>query len=278
MTITTRFTSTAMTRIALLTLLALGATAQAQPGPGPHGRGPNAPGVQNAPTPAGPRGPERPFMGRMMMVHRGEGRRGDHEGREGKKHGRKHDFMMGQMLLRPEVRQKFNITDEQVQKIKDLQYNADRRKIELESQAKLAKLDLKRLLQENRPDRAKVLEQVDAVAKAKTELGRLKVETHLSMREVLTDDQINKIKTELQQRKWGRGHGGPGQDQGFGRRMGFGRGFGQDAPAGQAGERMNRIRERMEQRRLGEQAETPAPPAPPTPPAAAPAPATPPQS
>jgi Spy/CpxP family protein refolding chaperone len=136
-------------------------------------------------------GPEagRPFM----MAHRG----GEGWGREEHK-GWKH--LSPKMLLNPQVRQKLGLTDDQVKKIQDLTYNNEKQVIELETKLKLAELDMRRLMQEKRPDRGKVLSQVDAIAQAKTAVAKQKVTGMLDVRDILTDQQVDQIHKFIQER------------------------------------------------------------------------------
>ena len=205
MTTTSRSASSTLIKIALVTLLAVATAAHAQqPGPG----GPQ--GFQGAP--GGHPGIVREHVKARLLEAR-------QRGPEGGK-------LSEAILLSPRVCEKLGLSEEQTAKIKATRLNGEKQAITLEAQARIAELDLKQLLEQNRPDQAKVLAQVDNVSRAKAALAKVKVQQHLAIRAILTDPQIEKIKTFIQER--GTKRGAPGRG---GRRGGFGRGeFGQGGP------------------------------------------------
>lgn len=136
-------------------------------------------------------------------------------------HGRMHHrgSLESRWLLTPQAQEKLILTPDQVNRIKKIDYEAQKAGIGLDAQIRLARLDFKRLMQTERPDRQKVLAQADTLAKITAEKRKLVLTHRLDVRDVLTDDQLKKIKefrAEHRQamqgrpgRSWRR-QGGPG--------------------------------------------------------------------
>jgi Spy/CpxP family protein refolding chaperone len=139
--------------------------------------------------------------------------------------GRKHQRgFSSHWLLKSETQQKLGLTKDQVNKIQKIDYDTQKSAIQLEAQIRLAHLDFKQLMKNDRPDRQKVMAQADTLANNIVQLHKLMLTHKLDVRDVLTDDQIKKMK-ELKKefkgagpekwggrhRKWGgRRPGGPG--------------------------------------------------------------------
>ena len=203
--------------LAILGLLGLTIPAMGQPGQpgGPQGRGPRG-GRAFAGRPFA--GAERPgFMKSAIMARLAHGQFGPQKG-----------GFSGKQLLLPQVREKLGITDDQAKKIETLAYTNEKQAIDLEAKVKQAELDLKQSMTQKRPDKNKVLAQVDTVSKAKADLAKLKVSEHLGVREILTDAQVEKIEKFIKSQHrggprgpmmhGGRGFGGRGGHEGFGGR------------------------------------------------------------
>jgi hypothetical protein len=149
-------------------------------------------------------------------------------------------------VLSPEVREKIALTDEQVEALEAKQYDHQRAMIELEARQELTELDLRRLLDTTGDlDRDKVMDQIDAVGALRAEQQKLAVDCHLTVREILTDEQSKQVRELVQERLEARrdsvretvadagrrrGISGPGADRPrFGRQRGPGN---DDAPRG----------------------------------------------
>jgi Spy/CpxP family protein refolding chaperone len=105
-------------------------------------------------------------------------------------------------VLSPDVREKIVLTDDQIETLEDRQYAHRRATIELEADTELAELELGRLVQaDRRPDRDKVLSQVEAIGKLRTERQKLDVENLLALRETLTDEQVAQVRQLARDRR-----------------------------------------------------------------------------
>jgi Spy/CpxP family protein refolding chaperone len=97
------------------------------------------------------------------------------------------------------------VDDATLAKIKDRIYAAEKEHIELRAQAGTARLELRRMLDADQPERAKVLKQVDVVGEIETKLRKNRIGLLLSVRELLTPEQRGKLERMLASRKHERG-------------------------------------------------------------------------
>ena len=127
---------------------------------------------------------------------------------------------MGKMF-RPEMidglAAELGVADTVVKQIKDKAYKADQDAIKLRADLDSARLEMRRMMDEDKPDQAKVLKQVEVVGGLETELKKNRIRLLLSVRELLTPDQRKKLQKIMAERmEHGRGMG-PGmgdEDQG----------------------------------------------------------------
>jgi len=119
------------------------------------------------------------------------------------------------------------LKDWQVKKIKDLVYNTQKKTIPLRAKMQSARLDLRRLMDADKPDRNKVLKQLEVVGGIEIQLKKSHIGLLLSVRSQLTREQRTKLLQLIKERRgkrWrhfkgrghGRGKGGPGGGRGFG--------------------------------------------------------------
>ena len=133
-------------------------------------------------------------------------------------------------LFRPEVIEavaaELGLAGDVVAKIKEQVYRADKDVIKIRADLEAARLELRRLMDEDRTNAAQVMKQVEAVGGLETELRKNRVRLLLSVRELLTPEQRKNLQRVLMEQFGGRGRrsgwdrGGPDSDGG----MGTGRG------------------------------------------------------
>jgi Spy/CpxP family protein refolding chaperone len=104
------------------------------------------------------------------------------------------------LLLTPQAREALELTDEQVQKIEQADFETQNRVIDLDAQAAKADLELQRLTSADELDRGKILERIDAMGKIQTDQRKLNVERHFAIQDALTADQIQKARDLVAER------------------------------------------------------------------------------
>jgi Spy/CpxP family protein refolding chaperone len=170
------------------------APALAQMGPG-HGPGPGGP------PPAGP----KEGRGKMMMG----GGMGGMDMDEGcdpascpmmQGHGDDHPGMHLRML--EHVVDDLGLSEAARKNVRDAIYEATKQAITLGAELAQTGLELRRLMEQDKPDVEAVLKQVEKIGQLRTELMKLHVRTVLKIEQLLTPDQRKKLR--------GRMHGMPG--------------------------------------------------------------------
>ncbi|MBI5508323.1 MAG: periplasmic heavy metal sensor [Deltaproteobacteria bacterium] len=131
--------------------------------------------------------------------------------------------MGGGRGFRPEmiavIGAELGVADSVLGQIKDKSYKSDQEAIKLRADLDSARLEMRRLMDEDKPDPAKVMKQIDAVGNLETELKKNRVRLLLSVRELLTPDQRKKLQKVMAERIGAgrRMRGGfPGDEQGEG--------------------------------------------------------------
>ena len=152
--------------------------------------------------------------------HRGAMGSGEHGGRWGHRHGgfgregrrgQRHSGF-ARLLNDPSIRQQAGITDEQAATIR--KQELDFRKTEIRGRADLAvqRIDLKALLAADKPDRAAINAKLAEISAAQLSLQKSSIDYRLSMREVISTQQREKLR-QLMRNRWQRegGHRGEGR-------------------------------------------------------------------
>lgn len=114
------------------------------------------------------------------------------------------------------------VADAVVVQIRERAYKADQEAIKLRAELDTARLALRRLMDEDNPDVARVMKQVEALGAVETELKKSRIRLLLSVRELLTADQRKKLRRLAIERMRGAGPGDD-DDDGFGKGLGGGR-------------------------------------------------------
>jgi len=145
----------------------------------------------------------------------------------------------------PKVAQELGLTPDQVQKLEDLQYQHQKQMIDVRRDMALKRLDLKREMQKDNPDRATVDKLIDESSALKGRMQKMRLNHMLDAKKVLTPEQVQKVKERMAERRGRMRERGQdrfrqrdfrgGQGQGPGRGRGFGKDQGQGLSPGPAG-------------------------------------------
>jgi len=160
----------------------------------------------------GPRGPMQPGgpdveQGQWGQRHDGFGG-GDHMGMRGFGRARG-EFGLARLLNNPAIREKLGITAEQAGALR--KQESDFRKAEIRERADLEvkRVDLKDLLDADKPDRAAIDSKLQEISTARLALEKSAVHYRLAMREAITPAQREKLHQVMSERF--RHEGGPGR-------------------------------------------------------------------
>ena len=182
--------------------------AQDEPqGPPPGQQGPQDEFVAGGPMQPGDPGDQR---GPGGPGEQGFGR-GERMGRRGFERGRG-EFGLAHLLNNPAIREKLGITAEQLGAIR--KQESDFRKAEIRDRADLEvkRVDLKDLLEADKPDRAAIDAKLQEISNSRLALEKSRVHFHLAMKEAITPEQREKLH-QLMSERW-RHEGGPGRPGG----------------------------------------------------------------
>ena len=127
-------------------------------------------------------------------------------------------------MMKKVLKEKVGLNDQQIQKISQLQYQADREKLDIHHEIQKTRLDLEHQMQADKPSKAKVFAQIEKVGALETRLKKNRVSLMLEIRKLVTTEQWQKMeelhakrkmmRRERRQRKrfegGPRGPGGPG--------------------------------------------------------------------
>jgi len=117
------------------------------------------------------------------------------------------EFGLARLLNDPAIREKLGITAEQVGAIR--KQESDFRKTEIRDRADLAvkRVDLRDLLEAEKPDRAAVDSKLQEISTARLALEKSAIHYHLAMREAITPEQRQELHQLMSERF--RHEGGP---------------------------------------------------------------------
>jgi len=149
---------------------------------------------------------------------RGEWGRGQEDFRGGERMGRpgfgreRGEFGLARILKDPAIGEKLGITAEQAGAIR--KQESDFRKAEIRDRADLEvkRVDLKDLLEADKPDRAAIDAKLQEISNSRLALEKSRVHFHLAMKEAITPEQREKLH-QLMSERW-RHEGGPGRPGG----------------------------------------------------------------
>lgn len=120
-----------------------------------------------------------------------------------------HDRDFGRWWNDPMLAQKLNITADQKQKMDSIYEQHKLKLIDLNADLQKQELLLQPMISSDNPDRAKTLAQIDSVVNARAALERENAHMLFAIRETLTPEQWQKLKTMRHMHRRDR-RGGPG--------------------------------------------------------------------
>ncbi len=201
--------------------------------PGGAVMGPGGPGGgdEGFVDPDGPGGPGGARDGGRGDWGRGRG------GFERGGHGR-HEFGLSRILSNPEIQQKVGVTPEQVAKIRQQETAFRKTAIQQRADLEVKQIDLGDLLAADKPDRAAIDRQLQAISASRLAMDKSRVDFRLNMKDALTPEQREKLRQAMKDRMQARrGEGRRGGPGGHGQRgPGSGGGGGAAAPPANPGE------------------------------------------
>lgn len=136
------------------------------------------------------------FLAGSIMAQQGK--------RSFKSFGRHHGMSKNQMHKQPYLgnswddildnRKKLNLSDEQVEKIKNMKFEFSTGQVDRRADIAKAKIELRRLKADENASRESVMEAIDNLAIAKAELEKARYSYRMDYRSILTDEQFEKMK------------------------------------------------------------------------------------
>lgn len=111
------------------------------------------------------------------------------------------------LMLTPEVVEQIGLTEEQESKLKDLRDAHQDQVLEIKQKIERAELELARLTEDDNPSESKITAKIREISSLRTDLQLAGVELYFAARKILTDEQIEKLKTLRPALGAGRGPG-----------------------------------------------------------------------
>jgi len=147
--------------------------------------------------------------------------------------------ILQRLLDNPDKLKELGITEEQAGQLQASFYELEKKMVTLQSDAELAQIELRRLMDADAPDKAAVLAAVDQAGAARTAIQKAMVEQRLAVRDILGEETARKIKHLIGERMRQARGGGDDDDRprgpkGEGRGEGRGEGKGEHRGDGKA--------------------------------------------
>ncbi|MEW5806970.1 MAG: Spy/CpxP family protein refolding chaperone [Acidobacteriota bacterium] len=101
---------------------------------------------------------------------------------------------VGKLLNNPEFIEKLGLTPEQITKLKKLHFEHQKKMINLHSNLELKRLEIRSLLDEDKLDKNLIRQKAKEIAASESDLALEKLEMMLAGGDVLTKEQIDKVK------------------------------------------------------------------------------------
>ncbi len=86
-----------------------------------------------------------------------------------------------------------SLTADQIESIKEIQYNFEKVEIGLRADLKTSRLELRHLMMQKQPDKKEISKLIDRIADTQKQLLKNNVDRKLSTKEVLTQEQFEKF-------------------------------------------------------------------------------------
>ncbi len=106
-----------------------------------------------------------------------------------------------ELLRDPEVRERLGLTQDQLDRLERGVYDFRQRRIELRAELQKQRLELRRLMREDNPDRAAVDDVVRRLSETRERLVREQIERRLDNRDILTPSQKEEIRAILREKR-----------------------------------------------------------------------------
>jgi Spy/CpxP family protein refolding chaperone len=106
--------------------------------------------------------------------------------------------IIDRVLANPEIAKQAGITEEQIKKIKDAQFNFQKQGITMRADAEQAKLEVRHLMQADKVDRDAVSKAIDAAAAKEVAFRKAEIMHMLDVKEALGPDAQKKIREIVQ--------------------------------------------------------------------------------
>jgi Spy/CpxP family protein refolding chaperone len=111
--------------------------------------------------------------------------------------GRNHRHGLERLLMNAK---EIGLSDAQVGKLKELEFAAEKERIDLDASLEKAHLELRELMSNSNPDENKIGQQVKKIGERRTNMMLAAVEKMLKVRRILTDEQKQKMKEHMNSR------------------------------------------------------------------------------
>jgi Spy/CpxP family protein refolding chaperone len=105
-----------------------------------------------------------------------------------------HRWGAGEWWMNPEIAEKIGLSDQQIQQLEKVSLDGRLKMIDLRADLEKQHVILEPMLRAFRPNEAQVLAQIEKVSQAQAALEKQRVQTMLDSRDVLTQEQWNKLK------------------------------------------------------------------------------------
>jgi len=109
----------------------------------------------------------------------------------------------GKFWKRGDVRRRLELTEDQVRSLEQIFARNEQMLADLEADVKKEKARLDALLADDQAGDERVLAEVDALERARANLGKARVTMLLAMRKILTSEQREKLRREHERREGG---------------------------------------------------------------------------
>jgi Spy/CpxP family protein refolding chaperone len=129
------------------------------------------------------------------------------------------------------VRTELNLTDEQVGRLHKLAVESEKSSIKTRAELQLHSIELRELLRAEKPEHDAIMSEVQQISNLRGQMAKQHMETLLAARDVLTPEQLKKVRSFMENRGL-RNPGGPGSS---GREHMMERHGGQGRPSGRPG-------------------------------------------
>ncbi|MBN1268261.1 MAG: periplasmic heavy metal sensor [Kiritimatiellae bacterium] len=169
-----------------------------------------------------------------MVAWAGPGRKGGARGP-----GEGYGGPQGPGLSRSTLAEQAGLSDEESQALENLMYEHQKAMIPLRADQQLARLEVRRLLEQETPDEAAVMKAVEAASQAELALEKARISHQLSVRSTLGPEKAAQLRDcrreHRQERRGGRGGKGERREMGgcgprHGPWGGYPGGCGEDGP------------------------------------------------